>query len=209
MNYSQNGEQIAILEALERNPWDVTGPMRTFLDVGANDGQFASNTRFLAEMGWPGVLVEASYQAFGNLLKFHGGNEKLRLVQAAVGVDHRLTPFWEAGLVSTTNAENYMHWRGQVKFSEPYMLPQVTVNELITAFPAILDGGKLQVVSIDTEGSSVQLFDKWPWDRAKPYIFCVEYDSQREWLMQRADYLGYEVAYMSSENLVLVDKGEK
>ena len=196
--YSQSEEERHILGAV--------GEPASFLDIGANDGRFASNTLALVERGWAGVLVEASYHAFGNLLKHHGENQKLRLVQAAVGVDHRLVPFWEAGLLSTTEPQNFMNWRGQVQYSEPYLLPQVTVGDLIDAFPSILDGGRLQVVSIDTEGTSVEIFRNWPWDRSKPKVIVLEYDRALEWLIAKAGYLGYDIVYTSKENVVMVDR---
>ena len=201
MTYSQSQEEKWILDAVG----DRSG---SFLDIGANDGHFASNTLALVEKGWPGVLVEPS-RAFDNLLARHGRNQRLRLVHAAVGVSHRLAPFWEAGLLSTSEARNYMNWRGQVEFSEPFYVPQATVVELVDEFPAILDGGKLLVVSIDTEGTSVEIFERWPWDRVKPLVIVLEYDDRLDRVTALADGLGYTISYTSAENVVLVDGGER
>ena len=62
VNYSQGGEQAAILEYF--------GEKRDgrFLDVGAFDFRGLSNVRALAERGWGGVLVEPDPQAFASLL---------------------------------------------------------------------------------------------------------------------------------------------
>ncbi|CAL4140743.1 unnamed protein product, partial [Meganyctiphanes norvegica] len=49
---------------------DVNGKQGTFLEAGAYDGEFLSNTLFLEkEYGWRGILVEANPDFFKRLLK--------------------------------------------------------------------------------------------------------------------------------------------
>src|SRR5277367_3528293 len=87
--YSQNDEQRHILEAMESQ-------VGRFLEIGAYDGHTFSNTMALVERGWSGVLVEPGVDAFKGLLEWHGKNEKLTLVHAAVGCNRGLVKFWNS-----------------------------------------------------------------------------------------------------------------
>ena len=80
MSYSQNNEEDLIIGALDRA--GITSGR--FLDIGAHDGVFVSNTRRLAELGWRGVCVEASPYVFPKLVDTYRDNPNVELVNAAV-----------------------------------------------------------------------------------------------------------------------------
>ena len=64
-------------------PGDASAFGRTFLEIGANDGQFLSNSLFFeSQMGWRGLCVEASPFNFNNL---HKNRPLCANVQALVG----------------------------------------------------------------------------------------------------------------------------
>lgn len=88
MSASQYGEHEFILQ-------HFAGRVGSFLDIGALDGVTFSNTRQVAELGWSGVCVEPSPQAFCALMRNYSGNTRVRLVNAAVvpGAGG-LFPFW-------------------------------------------------------------------------------------------------------------------
>lgn len=151
-DYSQSGEQPHILAYADRL-------VRTgrFLDLGAYDGTTGSNSLALAELGWTGVCVEPSAWAFEKLLATHRGRtDRVLCVQALVEPEPGLKRFYYSGSdqVSTTSEEHREIWRRQVSFIETFV-PAVTLQQL---FNEVGDG--FDVVSIDTEGSAIQLLEQ-------------------------------------------------
>jgi FkbM family methyltransferase len=105
--FSQNNEEEIIIEAL-------TGvPPGKFLDIGAYDGRSFSNTMRLTELGWGGICFEPSPSVFPALLKLHGDNEKIGLVNAAITPSGGLLEFWDSGgdAISTTNLAHMEKWK--------------------------------------------------------------------------------------------------
>jgi hypothetical protein len=190
--YSQGEEEKYILEAV--------GASGHFLDFGAFDGRTFSNTLALVERGWSGVLVEPSCYAFRALLELHGTNDKLRLVQALVGVNRGLVPFWNsADAISTTETKSYAIWKQVADYKPLCYVPELTVKDIIAEFPVSAD-----MVNIDTEGTSARLFIHWPIEICVPKVFCVEHDKQQEEITSKANLWGYKTVYENQENMVLV-----
>lgn len=193
--YSQNDEEEYILEALG----DALG---VFLDIGAWDGKTFSNTAALVDRGWSGVLVEPSPTSFNALLAHYGSNPKLQLVHAAVGPRCGLTEWWDSGGdgVSTTDEKHFRIWDGTAKFSPPYLIAQVTVGRIIE----LCGDGNIDVVSIDTEGTSIPILQDLLDYHVSAKVIVVEYDLQDEAVTKLVKSFGFEPTYKSSENLVLV-----
>jgi hypothetical protein len=63
--YSQFGEEGIIAEILKR----LHIENGFFVEFGASDGIYLSNTRFLWERGWSGVMIEADKQRFQQMLQ--------------------------------------------------------------------------------------------------------------------------------------------
>jgi FkbM family methyltransferase len=191
--YSQNDEEACILEA-------VGARGGRFLDIGANDGAYLSNTLALVERGWGGVLVEPSPWIFSNLLKRHGGNPGLALVHAAVGLEYGLTRFWDSARqdgLSTTEERQREQRAWQADFGNPFVIPVIPLSAILERFP-----GPVDVLSIDTEGTSVDLFLAFPLAEKLPLVACVEHDGRIEECMDFASNCGYRVATRNAENLV-------
>jgi FkbM family methyltransferase len=193
-HYSQNNEQEAILEAVKDLP---TG---RFLDIGAYDGETFSNTLALAELGWRGVYVEPGATAFKKLAEFWEGKvgrDKMTLIHALVGLESRdLVDFWDCGdLYSTTEKENRERFQHTAHFSEAKILmPQIGISELLQKFEPF------DVVSIDTEGTSVALFTRMLYLCFFPRVICVEHDGCN----LIASFYGYREVLRTSENSVFV-----
>lgn len=138
MDYSQWGEQAIILDFFKGK---VDG---TFVDLGAFDGRTGSNTRALAELGWAGVLVEASPFAFVELVKEMAPFPKVQLVNATIMPFNGLTPFFETrSQVSTAEtAHKVGEW-----LKHCFQVAAVTPLTLLGVF-----GGYFDFVSVDVEG---------------------------------------------------------
>lgn len=193
--YSQNDEEKYILEFFG----DRVG---RFIDIGACDGGFVSNTLALVERGWSGVLVEPSPYAFRGLVNRHGGNTKLSLVNCAIGFNVGLVNFRDSDSVlgySTTETANYERWKTFAGLKYSIYVPSLPVEYLLDRFPEPID-----FLSIDTEGTSVELFLSFPLDRVYPDMICVEHDGRINDCGEFAKSNGYRELTRNPENVVYI-----
>jgi len=196
-DYSQNGEQRVILEAFG-------GFVGNFLEIGACDGKLVSNTLALVERGWSGVMVEPSPRAFMALHERHGNNPKLTLVHAAVstGWEYGFSEFWDESTIggySTTEESNRAKWQHLAKFPGPFWLPTIPMSAILSQF-----GNNIDFLSIDTEGTSTDLFLEFPFGGVRPNVVCVEHDGRIDECLTQAHRWKYREMARNGENLVFV-----
>ena len=194
-DYSQNGE-ASILSGI------FGSFVGRFLEIGACDGLLVSNTLSLVELGWSGVMIEPSPRAFLDLHKRHGSNPRLTLIHAGIGLGHGLTPFWDSPLAegyATTEETNRAKWDHLAKFDPPFYVPLIPIASVLEAFP-----GPVDFLSIDTEGTSTDLFLTFPFDSVLPRAVCVEHDGRIAECLEQAQRYRYKEVARNGENLVLV-----
>jgi FkbM family methyltransferase len=80
--YSQNNEDEIVAKFFA----DAKFGECNLLDVGANDGKTFSNSLYLIEQGWSGVLLEPSPKAFALLEEQHHGNENVKLINVGIAL---------------------------------------------------------------------------------------------------------------------------
>lgn len=193
--YSQNREEEAILAAVEQ-----LDPAKAYvLDLGANDGKTFSNSLALVERGWNAYLVEPDYEAFSMLLKQHGANPRIKLINAAIGTEGGLVPFnktSDQGLASSTQETA---WKDLV--SAKYWVMAMTPSQLVDAMPHGPD-----VITIDIEGRSVDVLYQLPIKSWLVRAICVEHDNRIGEIAAWGKERGYTVSELNAENLVLIKR---
>lgn len=196
MSYSQGGEEAVILEAVKGIE------VGNLIDIGAGDGKTFSNSRALLEKGWHGLLIEPDFEVFAKLFELYRENPNVKLVNAPVMMDPHPVTFSKArpeeqGLCSTAVDRNREVWKGH--FSGQYFMKAFSPGELHSMSP-IPD-----VVLVDTEGNSVDIALALctPW-ASRVKLICIEHDGRdievANWGRQR----GFNVRYLSAENVILV-----
>lgn len=192
--YSQYDEQAAILKAFEGR--ERPG---TFCDIGAYHPTEFSNTRALYELGWIGVMFEPSPGPMLALLKGYGLNDRVTLVQAAVGYgDDLVLMHVTDDAVSTTKNSEYEKWKGTASFHGSMLVPVVTLETIGNRF------GGFDFINFDAEGFSVNLFHRALKIGWRPHCACVEHDGRLEELLSTATVEGYSATYSNGTNVVLV-----
>ena len=205
--YSQNNEELHILEQFKNKTSGV------FLDIGAFDGRWASNSLALVEKGWGGICIEGSPFSFSKLFIEHLNRPNVLLLNAIVThlpVDKsdRIVKFWESpnSAASTINQENYDKWKNRIQscghgaFKEMFV-PKVSLRE-------ILDWAKLQhdtidFVSIDVEGGPTDLGLAYDPDEFNTTMLCIEHDGRYQELIQYYAKYGFSTVSGNAENLLL------
>jgi len=199
--YSQRDEEKYILEALA----GITDGV--FLDIGASDGKVFSNTRALADLGWSGVLVEASNHAFHALEENTRDNDKMHIIAAAMMPQaNGLVKFWQTqDMVSTTSKEHADRWKDSIS-TNPYRV----IYSATTSYDDILEStdipfNEFDFVSLDIEGTNYEVFVEMM--KAAHTInkaMCIEFDDKRMEVEALALVNGFRLVHETSENLILV-----
>jgi FkbM family methyltransferase len=212
MNYSQNSEQDIILNYFS----DRKG---TFLDLGANDGVTLSNTRALAEIGWSGVLVEASPKAYAKLkdnyaslkVTSHPGTpdkphiSNFDRYNIAIGTTNGIMKFKESGtllgsgdvaLVSTFHDSEMDRFKSVVEYEE--------IEVKCLTWKAFMEGCPVKYfdfISMDIEGSELDVLPHM--DLSNTLMICIEWNSKEDLKREYEKYLyGFKLIYTSAENLI-------
>lgn len=163
--YSAEGQDQWVLEMKSTLP---KGPLK-FLEIGARDGDFFSNTRKLEENGWSGTCIEPFPT---NFEKFH---RTCNLVKAAL-VGEKVAKRMFANCEDGSGITGWSGFTGdnprssQVRGCTQTEVQQVLFNEL--SLPPVLD-----YVSIDIEGLEMEIL------KTIPSSFC-----SRLWTIEGAGY---------------------
>lgn len=204
----QYGEAVLARSLFENAPLPSKG---RFLDVGAYDGETFSNTRLFVQWGWGGVLVEPAPRPLARLLEVYRATpDQHQVVQAVVSAagGRDLVRFYDSGgdALSTTEETHVAKWRLAVEkvgnCFAPYWTLQIPIWELVTLFP-----GPYHLVSIDTEGTSAAIWDRFPDDALlETRVAIVEHDGETDkiaWISSRGRDRGFQVVETNSTNSVL------
>lgn len=179
--YSQFGEELFIQRILS----DAAKKDRTIservLDIGAWNPKVFSNSRKLIEQGWRAVLIEPSPGPLKDLMSEYGKHENVEVVAAAVVCeDLKLTQMEisDDGL-STNDVQTIDKWREQAAYLGKLWVPTLRLKDVFNQW-----GGAFDVVSIDTEGTSVDLAIEYIRAGPRPLCMIVEYDKRLDELIQ-------------------------
>jgi FkbM family methyltransferase len=148
----------------------------TFVEIGAYDGQFVSNTCFLADLGWRGVYVEPIPEFAGACAKRHRGNPGVTVVNTAVGSAAGSTELHVAGALTTRNDDLFSAYR-HISWAKG-VLSERKVTAPVTTLDRLLEDNKIpagfELLVVDVEGGEPDVFAGFDLTRWNPKILIVE-----------------------------------
>jgi FkbM family methyltransferase len=189
-----------------------------FVEVGAFDGISFSNSSCLAEAGWAGVLIEPIPAFAAKCRSRYRDNERIQVIEAAVGAENSTVEISIGGHFTSTNDEVTARY-GQLEWSKAAVRKptRLTVRQsrlddiLEAALPAATS---VDVLIVDVEGAEQAVFDGFSMQRWRPRMIIVElshthpdlHDISRNdaVLQQRIVQAGYSVVYKDRINTVFV-----
>ncbi len=197
LHYSQYGEDLKAIELLKAR--GITSGR--VLDIGAWQPVDKSNTAQLIENGFGGVLVEPSPGPLRDLVKFYGSNPNIEIIGAPV------TP--HGGWVKLQLTDDALSaetisdvWREQGGYYGSAWYPSVSVAELIAR-----TGGDFELASIDTEGTSYEVFLAMLETGMRPRVVILEHDGRLVELFPAAEAANYRQASLNGTNVILEWQG--
>ena len=198
--FSQYAEDLQVWEVVK----DI--PNGRVLDIGAWNYETFSNSRKLILAGWEAVLIEPSPGPLRDLAREYHRNLRVRVVGAAVTVQGGLVD-----LAITDDAVSQPHasdriqgWLDSGGFFGRVTFPALSMEQVFNSF-----GGDFELVSIDTEGESVDLFAEMIRIGPRPRCVIVEHDNRIVELNQYAEAANYRQLTINGTNWIGVWQGKR
>ena len=152
-----------------------------FVDVGAFDGRYLSNTYFFEQLGWTGVCVEA-YPPYFDLCVKNRPKSKCHRV-ACLDRDRGAVDFRveRGGLFSGVEVDEQFVagvYQGNSVPFDGFQSIKVPTASLDVLLPERI--GEIDFVSIDVEGAELQVLAGFDLDRHRPRILVMEANNPAE-----------------------------
>ncbi len=163
--YSQTGEDVLADFFLSKSEKGF------YVDVGANDPVHLSNTYHFYKKGWRGLLVEPDVLRCKILKAVRPGDKTLNM---GVGKENGNLDFFvfkqdTYSTFSASEAEEYK--KLGYKLQETV---QVKVEPLKKIFETYSSNQIIDLLSVDTEGTDLEVLQSNDWSRFRPHVVIVE-----------------------------------
>jgi FkbM family methyltransferase len=175
-----------------------------YLDIGANDPSFNSNTKRFYDRGWCGVNIEPGVESFN---KFR--LSRIRDINLNIGagpVKGTLTFYQVVGdsTLSSFNKEiaNKMATRYGLSIKEA----TVDVLRLVDIFEHYVKDSKVDFMSVDAEGLDLGILQSNDWDRFRPSLLMAEIDNQYHEIVGFMNRCNYFLIYNNYHNGIFIDR---
>lgn len=148
----------------------------TFVDVGAFDGEWLSNTACLADLGWAGLMVEPHPVSFELCKARHQDNRAVHVVNCAVGTPEGTIGLLLGEALSTTVPEQRARYR-DIEWARNFTAGgevEVTQVRLDTLLPVFRIPPGFDLLSIDVEGAELSVLRSFDLDLWRPRVAIVE-----------------------------------
>lgn len=168
---TQNGSQFGQDEwALEQHAKSQTNDSQPFfLDLGANDGYFCSNTVKLEQNGWRGICVEPFP------INFNG--RKCSLIQKALSNKVGNVTFSKCGVLGGIQDDLGKYDKKVTSSCPDVSIPATTVSTMLqeagSNVPAVID-----FASLDVEGAEMTVLETFPFDKHCVRTWTIEHNGE-------------------------------
>jgi FkbM family methyltransferase len=192
-SYAQNGED-KLVELLLPNG------VKSFIDIGANDGVLFSNTYKFAKNGARGVCIEPSPLAFSKLRLNQLFNTGVCCLNKAISNSNGKVLLQEDGYESTLSKIVSKQKDKSLNIS------CITFDNLLKKYPNFIN---VDLVSIDVEGHEIEVLQGLTKSNFKAKVIIIESDKDLSDTLLKFNHLrNYNVAYSNGVNTILTHKDE-
>lgn len=153
-----------------------------FVEVGAFDGEYASNTSCLADIGWYGFYIEPVPEYFQRCVARHAQNKNITVSQYAIGMETQKVEINVGGPLSTISDKmrkgfDSLDWAKGNFGREKVQVNQVTLEDYLVKNKV---KKKFELLVVDVEGyewNVMRSFDIQEW---MPDMIIIELHDQND-----------------------------
>jgi FkbM family methyltransferase len=158
-------------------------PRGCFVEVGAFDGEYVSNTSCLADLGWKGFYIEPVPAHFEKCKARHAANRNVTISQLAVGSEAGTAEIHVGGPLSTCSLEmkqlfQSLQWAKE-NFSSTETIPvrQVTLEDYLSQNSV---RPNFELLCIDVEGFEWNVLRNFDIEKWRPQMVIIELHDQND-----------------------------
>ena len=144
---------------------DILPSTGVFVDVGAGDPILLSNTYRLECLGWTGICIDADYRQIQELNKLRKTVEHYAIGCFSGTVN--LNRVKSSDLSTTLNH--------LVSVEDTIKVSMIPLESILNKYNI----EKIDLLSVDTEGTEIDVLDSMDINRHKPTVIIVEYNTFR------------------------------
>lgn len=149
-----------------------------FVEVGAYDGEFVSNTSFLADHGWNGLYVEPIYEFYLKCLKRHDKNDVI-VANVAIGLEEGEKIIYRGDTLTTLDEEQMnrykeIEWAQHITFKEE-ICDQMRLDTLMKQMEVPKN---FDLLVVDVEGKESEVFQTFDLSDWNPKMIIVELEDE-------------------------------
>lgn len=190
-SYAQNYEDIEIEKIFGKK---YRG---RYLEIGAYQPKRLSNTYRFYKNGWQGIVVEPNPEVEKRFLKIR---ERDKFINKGVGEKKGKLKYYQF-LIPALNTFSKKAATENIK--KGHKLEKIIEIE-VWGIKEIVRG-KIDFLSIDTEGMDYKILNKWPWKKIKPRVICLEKDEEKKSEKLLLDN-GYRKYFENEVNIIFEQK---
>jgi FkbM family methyltransferase len=151
-----------------------------FVEVGAYDGEFVSNTSCLSDHGWKGLYIEPIHEFYLKCLKRHDKNDVI-VANVAIGLEEKEIKIYKGDTLSTLNESQVnrykeIDWAQHISFSET-TCDQMRLDTLMNKLEVPKN---FDILVVDVEGKESEVFKTFELDEWTPKMLIVELEDEHE-----------------------------
>ncbi|KAH3753568.1 hypothetical protein DPMN_188208 [Dreissena polymorpha] len=166
-----------------------------FVEIGAYDGQFLSNTLLLEmKYSWTGLLIESIPHLFSLIPSV---NRKCYAINCCLGYTNTSLTFTISGMLSSADAVMTAQHRNRINsernFNDKTYNKTVTVQcySLLDVLN-VIGTKKVDYFSLDVEGAELYILESIDWNQIDIDVFTIETDQHRGKIMSFMKDHGYK-----------------
>lgn len=167
-----------------------TSTNRTFIEVGAYDGDSFSNTAFLADIGWRGFYIEPIQEFAGACANRHEQND-VSVICCAIGPENKKIEIFQGGTL-TTPLKSQVEMYEQIQWAKGHhkghstMVPQYRLESVLNKCKI---EPEFDLLVVDVEGYEAAVFDSFDLTVWKPKVMIVEIEDKHESFSEFPDFI--------------------
>jgi len=198
-SYSQHSEDIVIsglLNGVKKG---------SYVDVGANDPEYISNTRYFYEKGWRGINIEPHPEMFDKIVKNRPEDTNLNI---GIATQEGALTFYKLDVPAETAGSTFDREIAMALKEKGYTISaEITmpVFPLAKILENNLKAPKIDFMSVDTEGFDLEVLKSNDWQRFRPTILVVETTNQKDEIIEFMLSQSYKIVYKNLANTIFKD----
>jgi FkbM family methyltransferase len=175
-----------------------------YIDVGANDPVFNSNTKRFYDRGWRGINIEPGVEQFEKIKQARPRDTNLNV---GVGPANGSMIFYRVVGDSTLSSFNKSVASNMAKaHGKKVEEVIVSVLRLVDIYEGYVKGSHVDFLSVDAEGLDLEVLKSNDWNKFRPSLVMVEADSQYTEIVGYMECRHYYLLFNNNHNVIFMDR---